>query len=174
MDIKDIYNTVAKNLDYKNMSNINPLKPLAIWANTNSMLDDFYKLPNINLGKTKADNDIRNVMRHMVGLGIAGREYNPTYAHVLGIGKEVGDVFTHRDVLENLIDSKKDFINNTLGINYMRDNPQKTEQDLIRYAYEVAKNGYQIPNNNGDLEILKNKPVTLKGKIEYNVFNKGE
>ena len=58
MSKETIYNEISKKYHYKNMANYNLLKPFIIWANANTMLDNFYKRPNINLSNSNLDNEI--------------------------------------------------------------------------------------------------------------------
>lgn len=42
MGNEKVYNLVSKHFNYNNMSKYNPFKPFVVWANTNSILDDYY------------------------------------------------------------------------------------------------------------------------------------
>ena len=60
---------------YYNMSNLNPLKPIAIWTNTNTILDKKYKSSDINLSDKPEDLEIKNTARHITGLGLVTSQY---------------------------------------------------------------------------------------------------
>ena len=49
-----------ENLLFGKYSNLNPIKPLLLWGNTNTELDNFYKKPEINI---KNDKRMRNITR---------------------------------------------------------------------------------------------------------------
>lgn len=160
---KPLYDKLSEKYQYSNMSNLNPFKPLAIWANTNSMLDKFYNRPEINIDNSPEGLKKKNTMRHMTGLGITAREYNAPIAFSLGALKESGDLFTHKDVIGNLLDSKIDFVNNQRGINFMSKNKSATTEDLMKYAYDVAGKELGGLGNKNDFSL--NKPIILKAQI---------
>ena len=142
MQKEPFYKKVSSKFQYRDMSNFNPFKPLVIWANANTMLDDYYDKPDVNLGHSDFDNEIRNTMRHTVGLGITGREYG-NLAYPIGSIKEGFDV--QKGILlpykmpNILLDTIKDTINNHKGIQYMRKYPYNNEEDLMDYAYGIAQ-----------------------------------
>lgn len=94
---------------------MNPIKPFALWANTNDMLDKFYKQPDINLGTSTKDNNIRNTMRHIVGPALMTKEFGSNITRSLGALKEGFDFIEKRDLNDNFID----FRNNNLGIDFI-------------------------------------------------------
>ena len=187
----DIYTKISHNYSYNNMSNMNFLKPIIIWANTNSMLDEFYKRSRVNLTVSVQDNEIRNTMRHITGLGLAAREYGKG-AYVFGIIKEfldlLEDLLLHKPIgvisPEVWNDTITDFQNNHKGIQYMLNNPDATVDDLMNFAYKLAKENLLTKEAEAPIlpEIkipLPNKSEineddsSLQGHIEINV-NKGE
>ena len=127
---EQLYKQISKLSNYKNLPNHNLLKPLILWANTNAQLDEFYKRPEINLNSSDTDNEIRNTMRHVTGLGLAAREYGYR-AYTLGAIKEgldiLKDLFFHKPIgrisSEVWEDTITDFKNNHRGIQYMLKNP---------------------------------------------------
>ena len=68
MDETTLYSKLSKKYQYKDLPNWNPGKPFIIWANTNSMLDDFYKRPEINIDNSAEGLKRKNTMRHITGL----------------------------------------------------------------------------------------------------------
>lgn len=45
-----LYATISKYVNYEDIPDWNIVgKPLAIWANTNAMLDEYYKRPDVNI-----------------------------------------------------------------------------------------------------------------------------
>ena len=138
-----IYDTISRNIYYKNMHPLNPLKPLVIWANTNSMLDEYYKRPEVNLLNSEKDNTIRNDMRHFTGLALTQQEYPTKIARKIGNIKEYGDLL-HNFYFEKPhfgfppnyhIDALIDRENNELGMQYARNNPNATPLEIMDYAY---------------------------------------
>lgn len=146
---EDYANNYVQNHPYKEMKNYNPLKPLIIWKTTNNDLNDFYSRPEIDLTDSKDDLNIKNSMRHIVGLANVMQEYkNPYISNTLGAGKEL------MDILSGVWDSKIDWGNNQIGINYATQNPQFSKEDILQYAYKQAIDkykdnyGYQYPVKN--------------------------
>lgn len=134
-----LYDKITKNYNYKNMKNYNIFKPFTMWANVNSELDKFYNSPQIKLGTTKEDNNLRNSMRHLVGSAIARQEYSPKGTNFVLGTKENGDflrelfsfgrrpIFTDEYFFDALIDRE----NNNIGMEYGKNNPTSSKEEVI-------------------------------------------
>ena len=123
---------------YEEMSNYNPLKPLSIWGHSNRQLEEFYNRPEINITNSKDDKNLKNSMRHIVGLANTMQEYkNPFISNLFGGVKEIGDV------LRLNLDNKLDWENNQRGINYASYNPNFTKEDILNFAYREALKNYK-------------------------------
>lgn len=130
------------NHPYEEMSNWNPAKPLSIWGHTNRRLDEFYQRPEINLTDSTDDKNIKNSMRHIMGLANVMQQYkSPFLSNIFGGIKETGDI------LRKDFDNKIDWGNNQIGINYAKNNPNFTQEDILNFAYEQAIKDYK--NNYG-------------------------
>ena len=148
------YDWISDRYNYKNMSIGNPLKPLVLWANTNSMLDKYYKQPNINLNDDNKDNAIRNDMRHITGLALAKQEYPEPIAYTLGYIKEAGDGLKellfkkpYLNMSQKYFDDlNTDLKNNELGINYTTLYPDATPQEIMDFAYNKSINKNNLYN----------------------------
>lgn len=68
MSAGSLYDRLSDKYNYSDTSNFNLLKPFIIWANTNSMLDNFYKRPEINIDNSSEGLKRKNTMRHITGL----------------------------------------------------------------------------------------------------------
>lgn len=134
MGNEKIYNWVSDHFNYNDMQNYNPFKPLVVWANTNSMLDKYYQEPDINLGKTQRDFNIRNSMRHIVGPALMAQAYSPETAKVMGGLKEARDFYAQQDFNDILLDLR----NNNRGINYVENNPESTPKQIMDFAYKTT------------------------------------
>lgn len=138
MDYKQIYDDFLNNHPYKKMSNFNPIKPLMIWGQTNRDLNDFYNRPEINLTDSKDDLNVKNTMRHIVGLANTMQEYkNPKISKTFGFIKEFADV------LRGDLDNKLDWGNNEIGINYASQYPNFTKDNILNFAYNQAMQNYE-------------------------------
>lgn len=118
-----------------------PLVPLAIWGDTNRGLNNYYK--KVGLGDTTDDLNIKNTMRHIVGLARTTRAYGDDVARVLQMPKETMDFWHDNDLKDNVIDLD----HNELGINYALTNPNFSREDVMNYAYKKAIEDY--PKNYG-------------------------
>lgn len=148
----DSNDKITKNYNYKNMKNYNIFKPLRIWADVNSELDKFYNSPQIKLGTSKEDNNLRNSMRHLVGSAIARQEYSPKGTNFILGTKENSDFarelfglgykpkFSDKYFFDALIDRE----NNNIGMEYGKNNPNASMQDVIDFAYSHATNPQKI------------------------------
>ena len=191
------YNSVYEKILYNRITNLIPFKPLLIWANANQQLNNKYKSPDINLTDSAHDLTIKNVMRHTTGLGLAASQYG-ILAYPIGAIKELFDLL--KDLLfhkpigvispEVWKDTITDFKNNHEGIQYMLKNPDATIDDLMNFAYSLAKERQYIENRNEktnkvnkkfnnsrilkSVEIFTNIPLSTKNKSVENITDNKE
>jgi len=126
-DITETMTEYFSKYSYREMSNFNPIKPLAIWAGTNKELMQFYKQEHMY------DQELKNAMRHIVALAHTTKEYKSSLiARSIGYGKEIFDAFKFDF-------DKSDWENNEVGIKYVIDNPNCNDEDIMQYAYRYAK-----------------------------------
>lgn len=147
MGKEPIYKSMSKHLKYDKMGKYNPLKPLAIWTNTNAMLDDFYIRPNVNIRNDTQGLNIKNSMRHIVAPALMTQEYNPKFTRFMGGLKEARDFYAGQPIEDQFIDLR----NNWRGINYAQNNPQANKEEIMQYALEEAKKNYNQDYNSKSL-----------------------
>lgn len=149
-----LYKTISKYLKYENMSKFNPLKPIAIWPNTNAMLDEFYKKPEINIQNDEKDLNLKNSMRHIVGPALMTQEYNPTFTRYMGGLKEAKDFYSGQPLDDQFVDLR----NNWRGINYAKNHPNASKEQIMQYAFDEANKNYRQDYNSKSLyELLLGK-----------------
>lgn len=173
MSDRPIYDKVSEKMNYNNMSSFHPLKPLAIWANTNSELDKFYKINNIT------DKNVKNSMRHIVGLAIAGQEYPRPVASFLGGVKEKGDQLDnfyfkepkYKFSDEYLLDIPIDKKNNNLGLDYAKKNKNATLEQIMNYAYKKTLEDYPTDYANLLFKTITKENNPIPNESLYNNSN---
>lgn len=154
MDKKPLYKTFSEHIKYDNMSNLNPLKPFAIWGNTNAMLDDYYSTPSVNIKNDTKGINIKNSMRHTVGPALMTQVYGPKFTRFMGGLKEAKDFYFQQPLEDQMIDLR----NNQRGINYAVKNPNANKKQIMDYALQEAKKNYDQDYNSKSLyEILIGK-----------------
>ena len=144
-------NNLYEKILYNSISNVFFFKPLLIWANANQQLNKKYKTQEINLTDKSEDLVIKNTMRHITGLGLTATQYGK-FAYFIGIIKEsldlLKDLLFHKPIgkisPEVWADTITDFQNNHKGIQYMLQNPDATSEDLMNFAYQLAKEQLSI------------------------------
>ncbi len=130
------------------------------WVKTNRALEEFYKRPNINITNTSRGLNIKNSMRHIVG----SAKYQQSYgllAEPLGYIKEGWDFLTEpfiymaqdrglnypKYLRKTLNDTLIDLENNEIGRNYVKQNPNITDEDIMQYALNQAFKNYNKQYN---------------------------
>lgn len=108
-----------------------PLMPLGLWWDTNRGLEKFYQANNI----TDDDEDIKNTMRHITGLARTTQAYGEPVARMLGEVKETADFWSGNQ------DNAIDFKNNDLGINFVKQYPSATREEIMQFALQKALQG---------------------------------
>ena len=166
-------NSLYEKILYNRITNLIPFKPLLIWANANQRLNNKYKSPDINLTDSTHDLAIKNIMRHTTGLGLAASQYG-ILAYPIGAIKELLDLL--KDLLfhkpigvispEVWNDTITDFQNNHKGIQYMLNNPDATVDDLMNFAYKLAKEN--LLTKEAEAPILPEIKIPLPNKSEIN------
>ena len=136
----------VKSKYYKDLSNEEKIKPLVIWGNVDDFLNEYYKIPNINLSDKKEHLNIKNTMRHIVGASILAQEYPFDKAQEILDIKEKGDYwrektgfgykpkFSEKYYMDNLIDKE----NNNIGLNFGKNNPNAALKEIMDFAYSHA------------------------------------
>lgn len=157
-----------------------PLRLFSIWPETNFMLDEFYSKPNIKIGNDKKGLRIKNSMRHIVG---SARQYQnyPHSAEFLGNVKEFRDKILQpfeymkhnrsldysRYLNETLNDTKIDQENNQIGRNYIKQNPNATDEDIMQYAFQQALLNYDRQYNVEPSKDFQQRLLEKKGTNNY-------
>lgn len=150
-----LYATISKYVNYEDIPDWNIVgKPLAIWANTNSMLDDYYKRPDVNIQDDERGINYKNTMRHIVGPAIMAQVYGPDFTRRLGGFKEAKDFYSGQPFNDQMIDLR----NNQRGIGFAVHNPNATKEDILEYALDRAIMNYDQDYNSKSLyELLLGK-----------------
>jgi len=60
---------------YGRFSNLNPVNPFLIWADTNYELNKYYKRPDISINDDKRGIYLKNEMRHITGPAFMAKQY---------------------------------------------------------------------------------------------------
>ena len=134
--------------------------PFSIWPETNLMLDDFYKRPDVNIKDDNRGLNIKNSLRHIVG---SAREYQhyPYLAVPLGFIKEGWDLISEPFIYMGLNkslnypkylgktfkDTLVDTENNRIGRNFIKQNPNATDEDIMQYALKQATENHDRQYN---------------------------
>lgn len=155
----------AHTTNYKDLTNKNPTKPFVIWGNVDEALENYYKLPHINLTDSKQDLDTKNTMRHIVGSAVARQEYKPLGAQIVLGTKEAGDFlrealglgykpkFGEKYYMDGLIDKE----NNAIGTRFGENNPNASLMEIMDFAYNHANDKTKVnPYAPFNFEQLKN------------------
>ena len=142
----DMDNEVVNSyIDKKIFSYIFPgqfIKPLLIWWSTTSMLDKFYKSSEVNLSNSKEDLKIKNSMRHITGLARVAKAFSPREAVFYGAMKETLDILRELKEEKGKIrqeiwdDIRTDFSNNSIGIDFIKNNPNANNDEIMQFAYK--------------------------------------
>lgn len=118
------------------------------------MLDDFYSRPDINIKNDEKGLNIKNSMRHIVGPALMTQEYSPKFTRYMGGLKEAKDFYSGQPLNDQLIDLR----NNWRGINYAKDNPNASKEQIMQYAFDEANKNYNQDYNSKSLyELLIKK-----------------
>jgi len=150
-----LYATISKHVNYEDIPKWNIIgKPLAIWANTNAMLDDYYKRPDVNIGDDEIGLNFKNTMRHIVAPAIMTQVYGGDFTRRLGGFKEARDLYAGQPFYDQIIDLR----NNQKGIGFAIHNPNATKEDILEYALDRAIMDYEQDYNSNSLyELLIGK-----------------
>ena len=139
MPKEPFYATVSKYVNYEDIPDWNIIgKPLAIWANTNAMLDEYYKRPDVNIGDDSVGLNIKNSMRHIVGPALMAQVYGKDFTKTMGGLKEAKDLYSGQPFDDQVIDLR----NNQRGISYAITNPNASKEDVLEYALDRALMDY--------------------------------
>lgn len=125
------------------------------WANSNLMLDNFYKRPEINIINNPKGLNIKNSMRHIVGSSKYQQDYG-FLAIPFGYIKEGFDIITepfiymglnksfnypkylYKTFKDTIIDNE----NNKIGRKFIKQNPKATDEEIMKYALQQALLNY--------------------------------
>jgi hypothetical protein len=150
MGNEKVYNWVSDHFNYNNMLKYNPIRPFVVWANTNSMLDEYYKKPDVNLGTTERDFNIRNSMRHIVGPALMAQAYTPESANIMGGLKEARDFYLQQAPEDVFLDLR----NNQRGINFVKQNSNATPEEIMNFAYKTTLKNLDRDYNSNLYELI--------------------
>ena len=130
------------------------------WINTNRMLEDYYKRPDVNIINDSRGLNIKNSMRHIVGSSKYQQNYG-LLAKPFGYIKEGMDFFIDpfkymtknkslnypKYLLKTINDSSIDLENNKIGREFAKKNPDATDEDTMKYALQQALLNYDKQYN---------------------------
>lgn len=114
--------------------------PLIEWPRINHELDAAY--PSFGIKDNPYGYQIKNSARHFAGGAMGAKYYGEDKTRELGQRKEAWDKIVHKNMQDLNDDIKIDFKNNERGINYIKQNPQATRQDIIKQAIQAAIDNY--------------------------------
>lgn len=157
----------------KNLSKLNIFKN---WIDTNRMLEEFYKRPEINIIDDTRGLNIKNSMRHIVGSSKYQQDYG-NLTNLFGDAKENWDIKTQpyiymlknknldRQKYKNKVlkDKAIDLENNEIGKEFGRKNPNATDEDILQYAFQQALNNYDRQYNKEPSQLLQQRLMEKEG-----------
>lgn len=152
------------------------------WIETNRMLEEFYKRPEINIINDTRGLNIKNSMRHIVGLSKYQQDYGDL-TKFFGDSKENWDIATQPFIYmlknknlnyqkyknEVLKDKAIDLENNEIGREFARKNPNATDEDIMQYAFQQALLNYNRQYNAEPSKDFQQRLLEKKG-INNNDF----
>ena len=159
---------ITDNLKYNWAWALNPVQPLLLWADATNSLENFYKKPEINLTDSPKDLKIKNDMRHITGAALVAKTYSPLGVRPITNVKESLDLgldyikHTKLGISQDVLnDTYIDYTNNGIGRDFIKNNPLATKEEIINYAYNIARKTKSIPVKQ-DLNQLKENQSTIK------------
>lgn len=153
MTIQEI---IEKSKPYYNA--IGPHNVLYEWCKINKDLDKIY--PYYNITDNTYGLNIKNSTRHFAGGALGNKFYGEDLTRKLGVKKEKFDEnknkFNKKQNLEKIqhfeLDKNIDFLNNERGIEFTKQNPHVTRQEIYHKAIKNAINNYAKDYTNNSLK----------------------
>ena len=128
-------------MDIRQLLNYNTIHhPFLEWGKINTEVDSVY--PSFGIRDNDYGFKIKNSARHYAGGAMGAKYYGETKTRELGQRKENWDKIIHKNMPDLENDTKLDFKNNERGIEYIKQNPKATRQDIIKQAIQAAIDNY--------------------------------